>query len=52
MEAESKEGETNKQMTMRQLFKTPHLRKPMVLVRCLQIMAALTGISAVSLFYC
>ena len=48
MEEETIEGEANKQMTLRKLIKTPHLRRPFILVCCLQMMVALTGISAVS----
>ena len=47
METETIEGEKKTKMTFWEMIKTQHLRTPLIIVCCLQIMQPLTGISVV-----
>ena len=44
---ETIEGEKRKKMTFWEMINTQHLRTPLIIVCCLQIMQPLTGISVV-----
>ena len=48
MAAEAIEGEKKHKITFFGMIKTPHLRNPLIIVCCLQVMKPLTGISVVS----